>query len=264
MKKSVFIFAVIVCFASCLAQAAVNIKKASPVATKKTEAVESATSLLPTVVGLVSSVSALSAQQKALTADCAPTSDEIKTVNDLVKEWAKIGDTSAENAVSGLGDKCPDSFEEYVKYYSVDDKTLCYEVFDSESSDAGMVWHNFPKASYYNKCDSGTNKNCQVKTNMYDIFSKISIGDGDYTVSEAKKITALKEKAQRCAPGKTKAAARELAGNFLTQTLSNVGQSSGASGTSSVIETVSSLGGSGNIKDLGTSLLPSIGQMFDK
>ena len=263
MKKSVFIFAVIGCFASCLAQAAVNIKKASPVATKKTEAVESATSLLPTVIGLVGSVKTLSAQQQALTADCAPTSDEIKTVNDLVKEWAKIGDTSADSAISGLGDKCADGFEEFVKY-SPDNNTLCYEVFESDTADKGMVWENFPKASYYKKCDSGTNKNCQIKTNMYDIFSKISIGDGDYTVSEAKKIALLKEKSQKCAPGKMKAAARELAGNFLTQTLSSVGQSSGAAGTSSVMDTVTSLGGSGNIKDLGTSLLPSIGQMFDK
>ena len=50
----------------------------------------------------------------------------------------------------------------------------------------------------------------------------------------------------------------------MTQTLSGVGQTTGAAGTGSVIQAVSSMGGSGNIQ----SLLPSLGQMamtsFDK
>ena len=254
MKKSIFIFAVIACFASCLAHAAVNIKKASPVATKKTDAIESTTSLLPTVIGLVSNVKTLSTQQQALTADCAPTTDEVRTVNDLVKEWAKIGDTSVENAKSSsLGDVCPDTFEAFVKF---DPDSTCYETFKSENSDAGMIWEDFPKASYYNLCDD-SGKNCQPKTNIYDVFGRISLSDEDYTQAEAKKIASLKEKAQRCAPEKIKAAKRELYGGFLTQTLSSVGQSSGAAGTSAVMDAVSSMGGSSDIK----SMLPSLGQM---
>ena len=61
----------------------------------------------------------------------------------------------------------------------------------------------------------------------------------------------------KCAPGKLNAARRELYGNFLTQALGSVGQSTGAAGTASVLESVSSMGGSGNIQ----SMLPSLGQM---
>ena len=237
-----------------MAQAAVNIKKAAPVATKKSDAIESTTSLLPTVIGLVGSVKSFSSQQQAIGADCAPTSDEIRTVNELVKEWAKVGDTSAESAASGLGDVCDDDYETYMRY-AVNNET-CYETFSSDS-DKKMVWAGFPKASYYNKCDSETNKNCQPVTNLYDIFGRIPFSEEDRTKSEAKKITALEEKAKRCAPDKIKAAKRELYGGFLTQTLSSVGQSSGAAGTASVMEAVTSLGGSSDIK----SMLPSLGQM---
>ena len=253
MKKSVFILTVVACVISSMSQAAVNIKKAAPVAAKKTDAIESATSLLPTVIGLVGSVKSLNAQQQQLSADCAPTSDEIKTVNDLVKEWAKIGDTSATNASYGLGGICPGQYESFIRV--ADDNETCYESFSAEE-DKGMVWENFPKASYGKKCDE-SNKNCENISNIYEVFAKIPFGDADYTTQELTKVTKLREKSARCAPAKLKAAKRELYGGFLTQTLSSVGQSTGAAGTSSVLDAVSSFGGSGDIK----SMLPSLGQM---
>ena len=89
MKKLFFIFVAVACTTS--SWGAVNVKtagvkKAAPVATKQTDKMETATSLLPAVVGLVSNAKALSVQQQQLTADCAPTTSEIETVNNLVKE----------------------------------------------------------------------------------------------------------------------------------------------------------------------------------
>lgn len=260
MKRLVSIFMIFACALTMQSQAAVNIKKAAPVATKKTEAVESATSLLPSVIGLVANVKALQAQQQQLSADCAPTSDELNTVNDLVKEWAKLGEVTAESAASGLGDKCPGG---YGNLQYADKNETCYDMFYS-STDQDTVWYNFPKASSAQKCEDGNSKKCTTVSNIYDIFGKIPFSDEDYTKSEAKKVAKLKEKAQRCAPAKLAAAKREMYGGFLTQTLGSVGQSTGAAGTASVLEAVSSMGGSGDFK----SMLPSLGsmatQMLDK
>ena len=248
---------------------AVTVKKAAPVSAKQTDKMASATSLLPTVIGLVGNVKGLSAKQQELSADCAPTSDELNTVNNLVKEWAKIGDVSSESAVSGLGDEpCSQSennsggaYEGFLNDH--DDGDTCYETFSS-TADKGTVWQGFPKASSGKKCEDGNSKNCKNVSNIYDVFAKVPFSDEDLTKSELSKITKLKEKAERCAPGKIKAAQRELYGNFLVQTLGSVGQSTGAAGTGSVLEAVSSMGGSGNIK----SMLPSLGsmatQMLDK
>lgn len=259
MKKFLCIFAVFVFALTGVSQAAVNIKKAAPVATKKTEVTESATSLLPTVIGLVSNVQALNAQQQQLTADCAPTSDEISTVNDLVKEWAKLGDVTAASAVSGLGYECNYGYRTHVN--NADSKEACYETFNS-SADSGTVWYGFPKVSSASKCEDGNSKKCTNVSNIYDIFSKIPFSSGeyaqsDYTKSETNKVAKLKEKADRCSDSRIKAAKRELYGGFLTQTLSGVGQSTGAAGTAAVLQAVSSMGGSGDIK----SMLPSLGQM---
>ncbi len=254
MKKFLSIFVICACAVTCVSQAAVNIKKAAPVATKKASATDTATSLVPTVVGLVGSVQNLQAQQKQLTADCTPTSDEINTVNDLVKEWAKLGETTPENAHSGLGDRdCTDAFQYHLDFD--DDSEKCYEVFKTNADDK-TVWLNFPKVSSGKRCKDG-GKNCTVETNMYEIFEKIPFSEADYTKAEATKISKLKEKAERCSPSRIKAAKAELYGGFLTQTLSSVGQSTGAAGTTSVLDAVSSMGGSGDLK----SMLPSLGSM---
>jgi hypothetical protein len=253
MKKFLSIFIICACTVTCVSQAAVNIKKAAPVATKKANATETTTSLVPTVVGLVSGVQNLQAQQKQLVADCTPTSDEINTVNDLVKEWAKLGVTTADSAKSGLGDRdCTDAFLDHLEFD--DDNEKCYELFSTEA-DKETVWYGFPKVSYGKKCKDG--KNCTVVSNMYDIFEKIPFSNDDYTKAEARKVANLKEKAERCSDSKIKAAKAELYGGFLTQTLSGVGQSTGAAGTTSVLDAVSSMGGSADLK----SMLPSLGQM---
>lgn len=261
MKKSLSIFIVSMCIAPSLVFGAVNVKKAAPVATKKAEPVESATSFLPTVLGLVSNVQALNAQQQQLSAECAPTSDEINTVNELVKEWAKVGTHTKREAVSGLGNPCTSGKnynETAYKYFmeNADKNQSCYVTFSSVA-DQSRIWEGFPKAVKTEICEANNSKNCKTVSNIYDVFTKIPFGDADYTKSEAQKIAKLVEKSQRCAPSKVNAAKREMWGGFLQQTVSGIGQKSGASGTEAVLQTVSSLGGSGNFQ----SLLPSLSQM---
>ena len=254
MKKLFSVFLITMFSVMSASQGAVNIKKAASVSAKKTEAVESATSLLPTVIGLVTSVQDLNKRQQQLTAECEPTSDEIRTVNELVQEWAKISEKTAADVMgSGVRD-CTGGYATFVEHADSDE--VCYETFSGES-DKGTVWAGFPKASSAKICEPGNNKNCKVVSNIYEIFDKISFGKEDYTESEYSKIAKLLEKAERCSPSKVNAAKRELYGGFLTQTLGSVGQSTGASGTASVIQAVSSMGGSGSIQ----SLLPSLGQM---
>lgn len=270
MKKLISIFVVIACATASLSYGAVSVKKAGvkkadPVATKQADKMESVTSLLPTVIGVVSNVKALNAQQQQLTADCAPTASELETVNDLVKEWAKTGTTDAASAVSGLGVPCSGKkdtnfashYQSYMQQNASEKNAKCYESFSYEATDKNMIWYMFPKASSGNLCDVVDDKNCKNVSNIYDVFAKIPFTTEDYTAAEAQKISKLLEKMERCGTGKINAAKRELYGNFLTQTLGSVGQSTGAAGTSSVLEAVSSMGGSGDIK----SMLPSLGQM---
>jgi len=272
MKRLLSIFIVALFVAPSIALGAVSVKKAASVKTQETKPADSATSLLPSVIGVVGNVKNLNAQQQQLTADCVATSDEIRIVNDLVKEWAKIGETDAESAATGLGQLCTPNgdvdvytrseeglFDSFMNTYA-ENNEKCYERFTGPSNKE-MVWFKFPRVSSAKVCDVNNPKNCKSVSNLYDVFAKIPFDTEDLTKSEAAKVAKLIEKSQKCA--KLNAAKRELFGNFLTQTLSGVGKSSGVSGTESVIQAVSSAGGGGI-----QSMLPSLGsvatQLLDK
>lgn len=280
MKKIVAFFIAFVCVMPCASWGAVNVKssgvkKAAPVATKQADKMESVTSLLPTVINLVGGLQNLNKQQQQLTADCAPTSSELQLVNDLVKEWAKTGVTTAavargSGAVScktgnsennDFGESNESTYENFINDH--DTKETCIETFSTESSE-NTIWYGFPKASSAKKYDVNNKKNYKNISNIYDVFSMITFGEEDYTVSEAAKIAQFKAKAERCAPAKIKVKQAELYTGFVKQTLGNIGKTSGAAGTASVLDTVSSMGGSGNV----SSVLPSLGsmatQLFDK
>lgn len=260
MKRLVFFFIVFACMAPCVSWSAVNVKKAAAVSTQKASGVESATSLLPSVIGLVGTVQQLNAQQQQLTAECAPTSSEIEFVNELVKEWARIGDSDANSLMMGVTECAPLTYKEFMT--SADKNEACFVKYDAGQ---GYIWDGYPKASMAEICPvDGNKKNCKYVSNIYDVFGKISFGDADYTKREAQQVARLREKYQKCAPEKVSAAKRELYGGFLTQTLGNVGQTSGAAGTADVLNAVSSIGGSGNIGNISNALLPSLGQMLDK
>lgn len=262
MKRLFSVFIICAFFAPTLSVAVVNVKKAAPVATKKSEPIDSATSLLPSVLTLVGNVRALNTQQQQLVADCVPTADEINTVNELVKEWAKISETDAQSAISGLGEPCGGGTNSDESLYRnrmmiADKKETCYIVFHKDSDD-GMIWQDFPRASVAtNVCQGADTKNCKNISNLYDVFVKIPFSEEDFTKAELAKVNKLIEKSQKCAPSKILAAKAELWGGFLNKTLGGVGQSAGVSGTSAVIEAVSSMGGNGGIQ----SMLPSLGQM---
>lgn len=263
MKKILSVFVALAFVAPVVALGAVSVKKSPSVKKNAESAVDSATSLLPSVIGLVGGVKNLNAQQQQLVADCVPTSDEIRVVNDLVKEWAKIGDTDASGAIVGLGDPCNSDLSttrsddgSYARFMeTADNNEVCFERLVG-SSNKDMIWFGYPKASSAKVCDPVTNKDCKTVSNIYEIFEKIPFSTQDYTKAEAAKVAKLVAKSEKCAPSKINAAKRELWGGFLTQTLSGVGKTSGASGTDAVIQAVSSAGGGGL-----QSMLPSLGQM---
>lgn len=281
MKKIFAFFMIFAFVVPCVSMGAVNvknsgIKKAAPVATKQANKIESATSLLPTVIGLVGSVQALHKQQQQLSADCAPTSSELQLVNDLVKEVAKTGVTTASSARGGIqlcrgngstnwaeavynnnGSTNEGYYESFIQN-NYDSNDTCIETFSTQASE-NTIWAGYPKASKAQRYEDGNTKNSKYVSNVYDVFAFVQsyFSDEDFTVSESAKIAQFKAKAERCAPFRINAAKAEMYSNFVTQTLGNIGQNSGASGTAAVLETVSSMGGTGNV----TSMLPSLGTM---
>lgn len=239
-----------------------SIKKAAPVATQDSGGVsgglQSAASLLPTVIGFVQDFQQLKKDQQQLGADCVPSSSEISTVNDLVKEWAKIGNTTSDNAGGGsLGTPAGDM--SYQACMELQDKDGCYEVFKGSES-AEYIWNGFPKASSA-KLDNGKNV-----SNIYVILNRLPFGPEDYTKSELSKIKGLMEKADRCAPGTISKKKKELWGNFLVGTIGKVGTSTGTAGLSDVMNMAQGLGATGGSGI--SSVLSSFGgqalQSFDK
>lgn len=273
MKKFAAFLTIVFCIVPLCAWSAVNvkkssgIKKAAPVATQQKDKLESVASLLPTAISFVSSVKNLRSSQEALSADCVPSSSEIDFVNDLVKEWAKTGMTIQSSAVSGLGKPCnggnateknDSHFKGYMETHQndVDSDKKCYESFSSDK-DKGHIWLGFPRASSASICNDYDTSSCETVSNVYDVFAKIPFTKEDYKKAENAKATQFLAKAERCSPNKMAAAKLGLYGNFVTQTLSSIGQTSGAANTGAVLEAVTSMGGSGNIQ----SMLPSLGSM---
>lgn len=266
MKKLISIFTVMMIVAPSLSFGAVVVNKQSPVVKKAAPVevqesgglgggIQSAASLLPSVIGLVQDVQKLKKDQQQLSAGCAPSSTDINTVNDLVKEWAKISDTTASNAKSGLG-----TYADGVTYkdcMEAQDKEGCYETF----TDKGYAWSGFPKASYA-KLSNGKDV-----SNVYDVLNKIPFGPDDYTQGELSKVKNLMEKAQRCKPGIISKKKKELWGNFLVGTIGKVGSATNTAGVSDVMGMAQTLGASGGAGGV-SSVLSSFGgqalQAFDK
>ena len=267
MKKLLSIFAVMLIIAPSVSFGAIvvnkktSVKKAAPVATQDSGGMsgglQSAASLLPAVIGLVQDVQQLKKSQQQLGADCVPSSSEISTVNDLVKEWAKIGDTSASSAKSGSWVNAQGTG--YKDCMELQDKEGCYEVFGSDN-DRGYIWEGFPRAS------SAKLQNGKNVSNIYVILGKIPFGPEDYTKSELSKVKGLMEKAARCDPSSISKKKKELWGNFLVSTIGKVGTATGTAGVSDVMGMAQTLGTSGGSGI--SSVLSSFGgqalQSFDK
>jgi hypothetical protein len=252
MKTKFLIFASVLCAIHGMA-GAVTIKKAAPVSTQKKEFMDSGSSLLPGVINLVSSVQQITQQNKALKAECVPSSSDISFVNKMIKEWAKTGAqdaTSAWNALGGEGKKCEGGQATYANTVQLamgefNNANICYDSFDG-TEDKGTVWEDMPKAGIASYCDDGINvsgcaeKHRKTTSNIYEIFALVTFEEKDYTAEELTQRTKLNEKMEKCAPAKLKARQTEAVAGFVNQTLGSVGSKVG---TANLMESVSGLVG---------------------
>ncbi len=252
--------AVLVCAAAFGAANVLMPKKADSVAKRdvSTSTTGTGASLLPTALGLVTSVIQLNQQQKALTAECEPTSREITFVNNMIKEWANAGGRNPLTSSSAVRPcSANESYATTVRYagngLAIDNSTICWDTFtDSEARHA--VWAGYPKASVAEYCsDGGDNlslcgKGSRKKvTNMWTLFDMIDFENKDYTQGEATQAVALLEKATKCSTNKLAAKRLETFGGFITNTISNLGQPTNTDSIMGAVSSVVGQTGFGNI-----------------
>ena len=248
-------------------------KKADSVAKREASTSTTATgaSLLPTAMNLVGSVMQLNQQQKALAAECEPTTGELNFVNNLIKEWAIAG--GANPFVSSTGIRvcgANESYADSVRYsgvgVTVDSSAICWDSF-REAEAHNAIWAGYPKAAIAEYCADGTDNisgcgrnNRKKVTNMWTLFEMINFENKDYTRGEATQAAALLQKAANCSGTKLSAKRLETFGNFITGTISNVGQ---PTNTGSIMNAVSSIVGQKGIGNIG-GIATVAAQFLDK
>ncbi len=250
-KKILFFICAVQCVAVMPGFGAIAVKKAAPVATQSASAASSAASLLPAVLGLVSDVQQLNAKQKALTTECIPSSQEIQFVDNMVKEWAKVGAMTADEAQVRLGrSRCSDATSGYANSVNQaagtgNDEFLCYNWF-SGAGNEGTVWYGFPKVGKAEYCKDGSplsmcgKNDRETVSDIYDIFNLIDFGVADYTQSEATMAARLITKIDECSYSKVSGKKRALWGEFLIDTMGSVGQKTN---TASIMDAVQGVAG---------------------
>ncbi len=262
MNKVLLFFVGMFVLAQNAATAAITTKKAPPVATKQASVADAGASLLPTVINLVSGVKALTQQVKTLTAECVPSSQEINFVNTTMKEWAKTGAKTATEVESALGmHPCSSpsgGYQAAVRIAADSDEKdmICYDWFGG-SSNENMVWHKYPMAvsTYY--CTDGSltscsEKNRQYVSNIYDVFNLIDFTESDYTKQEAKLAGNLISKIENCSYAKLNAKKRAMWGEFLVDTIGNMGQKTNTGAIMQTVGGVANSGGMGALQSLGS------------
>ncbi len=288
MKRLFIIFTVVGLIAPSVCNGAVTVHKKAAVTkkaaveTQQAGGMASAAGILSMIVPTVQSVLELKKQTQELSADCMPNSGDVSTVNRLVKEWAKIGDTSAIKAHKSISTKqCKDN--DYEKQMKTDPQKECVVIFDDKSScgkgDSRGTYYEFKfdmdcsKDDYacgYKNVWCGYPQAKAVKvdkknySNVYDVFSKIPFVPEDYTKDEISAVSKLIEKSERCAPGKLSQKKRELWGNFLTKTISSVGTSAGVSGIGDVMQMATQFSGSGGVSSVLNNFGTMVPSMLDK
>ncbi|MBO4672129.1 MAG: hypothetical protein J5608_00560 [Alphaproteobacteria bacterium] len=244
-----------------------GIKKAASVTAQEKSGLESITSgsLLPGVIGLVSGVSALTKQQKELEAECVPTGTEIEFVNDLVKEYAKIGEKTAKE-MFGTEGECLAGYT--YKQSVADNKPVkadtCYADAFHDTTDK-PIWNGYPKAEVAEYCADGSLDMCSGSkrkkvSNIYEIFDQITFSEEDLTEAEASKYQKFKEKIEKCAPTKVASRKKEAYVGFVQNAISSAGQKTN---TGTVWEAVGGMTQSGGLSGV-QNLLPAVTQFLDK
>jgi len=256
MKKILLIFSGIFAFGIVSPVMAVTITKAAPVVQKQTSATSGATSLMPTVLGLVSQVQALNQKNKELSAECIPSRAEIDFVNNLVKEWAKTGSMSADAAVNNLKmPRCENGadggYARAIELYGPDETdVICTDYFN----DSNAVWYNYPKAAMAQYCVDGaetcTGSKRKTVSNIYNVFALIDFSTDDLTTAEGTKYAKLTDKIEKCSDAKISAARRLMWGEFLTNTLSTVGAPTNTGSIMDAVKSVSSGGLGGGMNSI--------------
>lgn len=226
---------------------AITVKKAASVSAQQADKNESALSLVPTVMGIYSGVQQLTQQNKALTEACVPSSSEMATVDNLMKEWAKTNPVNEEGVKTKMNPRDPcgkyDTYEMMSQREAGTERTdVCYNAF-SGNYDKGKVWNGFPKVGKASYCADGEDscKNKITTSDIYQIYELIDFSDADLTASELSAITKLKEKAETCSGANLAKKKSELATNFIGSTIGNMGAKTNSS---NIMQSVSGIVGS--------------------
>lgn len=242
---------------------AVVVKKAASVNTQEVNTIDAATGLAP-ILGVVSTLSELKAQRKALKQECIPTSSEISWVNNMIKEWAKTGAKSATEACNSLHSvQCSEnnSYQRSVRDNPKESPdSYCFEVFNEN----GAIWNGYPRASIGTRCDDGSTscKNQETYSNIYEIFELIDFSKEDYLKDEISMAEKLIEKREKCSGTRLTDKQRELYQGFISNTIGDIGKKQNA-GT--VLDTVQNLlnNSSGGL-GAASALAPTLMQILDK
>lgn len=267
-KKFAFLMALVVGLTGFSATTvAFEAKKASSVKQQEKSGLESVTSgsLLPGVIGLVTNVAALNKQTQELAAECVPTSAEITWVNNMVKEYAKIADITADDMRNKIGTNSCVNDSQYVQEVQTNrpaNQSVCVPVFNEE---VNVIWWNYPRANYAKYCAGDVTFTCgeskkKTETNFYDVFASIDFAEEDYTLDEATMYKKLVEKTEKCAPGKVAQRQKEAYATFLKGTIAGAGTSTNTGGIMDAVGGLTSGGGLSGIGTLGTSVM----QFLDK
>lgn len=261
MKKILTIFCLVA--VACTAQsvdAAVAIKKASPVASTAPGGSEATASLVPNVIGLVANIIDMNAKQKALSEECIPSNAEITFVENMMKEWAKTGQTSAAALQQHLGRLPCDSSDcfatEVLTTQGAAGTTLRYNSFKGPT-DAGMIWYGFPKPGIGYYCKDGSFNACSGKNKVtlsdaYDLFNLVDFGPADYLPTEATMAAKLLNKVESCSSARLNAKKKALWGEFLTTTVGSVGQKTNTGTIMQQVGAITSGGTGGAVGALGS------------
>lgn len=266
MKKKLLLFTSLLCMTQFVPADAITIKKAANVATKQNDIKETGASLLPTVMGLYSGIQEITNKQKALTAECMPSSQEIEFVNRIFKEWIKTGAATEAEVQSSLGNMRPcntatGGYQASVQIAAATEENsmICYDYFD-DSGDNGMVWHKYPRAQIAYYCtDDPSNPSCNEKnkeyvTNMYDLFNLVDFSEQDYTPEETKMAGTLTAKIENCSHSKLSAKKRALWSGFLVGSLGSLGSSTNTGSIMQMVQGSANSGAMGAFKTLGGGL----------
>lgn len=242
MKNTIKFFITAFCIAPILsANAAVTIKKADSVTSDKTTTSKSsaATSLAPTVLGLVSGVMDMKNQQKTLSAQCIPSQKEREFIDKMMKEWAKSGKDvkSIEGQLKRTACKS-ETGDGYSMDVQMSDaagaSNACYNSFKGPGN-TGMIWEGFPRVGFANYKDNGKDI---TKSDAYDLFAMIDFEPVDYTESELTMAGNLLQKVEGCSGATLNAKKKALWGTFLLNTAGSVGQKTD---TSTILQQVSGI-----------------------